>query len=51
MRDYKTKAFLALISVKNAFKNAGFEIAINTPFAGSIVTLEYYGKDNRVSCL
>lgn len=36
---------------KKAFESAGFEVAINTPFAGSIVPLEYYGKDNRASSL
>ena len=42
----------ALLKIaKNAFESAGFEVAINTPFTGSIVPLEYYGKDNRVSCL
>lgn len=45
--DFHTPKALLEIA-KNAFESAGFEVAINTPFAGSIVPLEYYGKDSKL---
>ena len=49
MRDYKTKALLDF--AKSAFEKAGFEVAINTPFAGAITPIKFYEKDSRVSSL
>ena len=36
---------------KNAFIKQGFEVGLNAPFAGSIVPLEFYEKDKRVSSI
>ena len=36
---------------KSAFEKAGFEVAINTPFAGAITPSKFYEKDSRVSSL
>jgi len=33
------------------FSNAGFSVGINQPYAGTMVPLRYYGKDNRVSSI
>ena len=49
MRDSKTKALLDF--AKSAFEKAGFEVAINTPFAGAITPIKFYEKDSRVSSL
>ncbi|WP_086301243.1 N-formylglutamate amidohydrolase [Campylobacter devanensis] len=49
MRDYKTKALLDF--AKSAFEKAGFEVALNTPFAGAITPIKFYEKDSRVSSL
>ena len=49
MRDSKTKALLDF--AKSAFEKAGFEVAINTPFAGAITPSKFYEKDSRVSSL
>ncbi len=33
------------------FEERGYEVAVNQPFAGTIVPLKYYGKDQRVSSI
>lgn len=33
------------------FRNAGFSVEVNHPYAGTMVPLKYYGKDNRVSSI
>lgn len=32
-------------------KRAGFKVAINTPFAGTLVPLKHYGQERRVTAL
>ena len=46
---HTTKALLDF--AKSAFEKAGFEVAINTPFAGAITPIKFYEKDSRVSSL
>lgn len=48
--SFHTSENLAEIA-KNAFIKQGFEVGLNTPFAGSITPLEFYEKDSRVSSL
>ncbi len=38
-------------AVYNHFKGQGYTVAINQPFAGTIVPLEYYKKDKRVESI
>jgi N-formylglutamate deformylase len=38
-------------AVEHEYQNAGFEVARNTPFAGALVPLEYYGRDRRVQSI
>ncbi len=45
--DYHTPPELTS-KVVNLFKDKGYEVDINTPFAGSLVPNAFYGKDNRV---
>jgi N-formylglutamate amidohydrolase len=45
--DYHTPPSLRDILEKN-FRELGFSVGINTPFAGSIVPLPYYQKEPRV---
>lgn len=33
------------------FKDLGYDVSINEPFAGSLVPMEYYNKNNRVQSL
>ena len=33
------------------FSHAGFSVEVNQPYAGTMVPLRYYGKDNRVSSI
>lgn len=40
-----------LEAAQNAFSARGFEVGINTPFAVSIVPLEFYEKDARVQSI
>jgi N-formylglutamate deformylase len=44
---YHTPDILVKI-IKNNFESLGYKVEINSPFAGSIVPLEYYGLDKRV---
>lgn len=48
--DFHTPKAL-LDFAKSAFEKAGFEVAINTPFAGAITPIKFYEKDSRVSSL
>ena len=48
--DFHTPKAL-LDFAKSAFEKAGFEVAINTPFAGAITPIKFYKKDSRVSSL
>ena len=48
--DFHTPKAL-LDFAKSAFEKAGFEVAINTPFAGAITPSKFYEKDSRVSSL
>ena len=48
--SFHTSENLAEIA-KNAFIKQGFEVSLNVPFAGSIVPLEFYEKDKRVSSI
>lgn len=45
--EYHTPKELVEI-LKNNFEKLGYRVEINTPFAGSIVPLDYYKKDKRV---
>jgi N-formylglutamate amidohydrolase len=35
----------------NIFRDAGFNVGLNTPFAGALVPSKHYGKDKRVSAV
>lgn len=35
----------------NFFEQAGYSVKMNSPFAGSIVPLKFYGKDKRVASI
>ncbi len=48
--DYHTPDAL-LFEVCRLFSDRGYEVAVNQPFAGTIVPLRYYGKDQRVSSI
>ena len=48
--DFHTPKAL-LDFAKSAFEKAGFEVVINTPFAGAITPIKFYEKDSRVSSL
>ncbi len=45
--DYHTPKELTN-KVVSLFKDKGYEVDINTPFAGSLIPNAFYGKDNRV---
>ena len=36
---------------ENCFRDAGFSVSIDRPFAGAITPLKHYGKDKRVMAL
>lgn len=36
---------------QQVFKDAGFDVALNTPFSGALVPGKHYGKDQRVSAI
>ncbi len=40
-----------LQKVSHYFKDEGYTVAVNQPFAGTIVPLKYYRKDQRVSSI
>ena len=43
---------MALLSkVYRYFEDQGYTVVVNQPFSGTIVPLEYYGKDQRVSSI
>ena len=46
--EYHTPAKLTDLLKKN-FEDVGYRVAINTPFAGSIVPIHHYQKDKRVA--
>ena len=48
--DFHTPLEL-LQEVCHYFEEQGYEVAVNQPFAGTIVPLKYYGKDQRVSSI
>lgn len=45
--DFHTPRELVEI-LKHSFEKLGYQVEINTPFAGSIVPLDYYKKEKRV---
>ena len=45
--DFHTPPWLTY-NLENAFKALGYSVAINSPFAGSLVPLNYYGKHKSV---
>ena len=47
---FHTPADLVL-KFQQGLKQAGFEVAIDTPFAGALVPLKHYGQERRVTAL
>jgi N-formylglutamate deformylase len=47
---YHTSADMAE-AMAGAYRNNGFEVAFNTPFAGALVPLASYGRDPRVKAI
>ena len=39
------------VALSNAFRRQGFEVDLDTPFAGSIVPMKFYQKDERVKSI
>ena len=39
------------VALTNAFRRQGFEVDLDTPFAGSIVPMKFYQKDERVKSI
>ena len=48
--SFHTPADLVL-KFQQELKQAGFEVAIDTPFAGALVPLKHYGQERRVTAL
>jgi N-formylglutamate deformylase len=48
--SYHTPSYLIKAS-KEFFKSKGFSLGIDTPYSGSIVPMEYYQKDKRVTSI
>ncbi len=48
--DFHTPVDL-IVTVSDIFKEAGLNVVINQPFAGTIVPLKFYGKDKRVKSI
>ena len=40
-----------LSEVSGLFTDQGYDVAVNQPFSGTIVPLQYYGKDQRVTSI
>ena len=45
--DYHTPEWLKEAAV-SYWESLGYTVAVNSPFAGTILPLQYYGKDKRV---
>ena len=48
--DFHTPSAL-VNAMTEAFSNAGFDVRLNSPFAGALVPMNHYGKDPRVSAV
>ena len=48
--DFHTPHSL-ITAMTEAFSGAGFDVRLNSPFAGALVPINHYGKDQRVSAV